>query len=451
MLPSCTQKFQGVTVSGKKLLFTTEDLRDFASEFPLYPLSTVVQRLCKIWCNHPEYVIGGALFGGLSTSYLAPSLALTVNNIGQLCSGRCTVPTSRIYNPNKQPSFKGGQCPVPYRITGEARYRASLDGYEASLLWDEVMGTAFRGPLVPKVGTPVPDFGSVPASGRQATFLCYTTIGGLPTEYTISGAGTSPPGGISGHGNAFYLQWYQYICYRLDGQPDTCGDGKPSYPLPPESDFSGTTYLTENTNINVKITPPGIPVDWKITPVYPNVLIPCFITIGGNQFYFDYDGLSVFDYSTNVSIDLLVPPDSRTIPPVLSPEPNTDPSVPDNKYSPQRRNPPVETPTEPPPECTQEKVALQKYLHVTVDTSNYTGRYIFSVDGVDEVVIAGWVRFSIDDVPLGDEIPIRRLESLFPLPLGANGYRLSPLHGCALTGEILELEQDLPQVWYKCE
>jgi hypothetical protein len=177
--------------------------------------------------------------------------------------------------------------------------------------------------------------------------------------------------------------------------------------------------------------------------------MPLFINFGGQRLYFDVDGLFEFRPTINVDLDVLAPPNVVTNPPTLTP---VSPPVgtPPNNFPPSQKYPPVEEP-EAAGGCTVVTTQNWDYLQVLVNIANYNGNSVFDDNTGAVVVFAGWVRWTIGGVPTGNEEPIRRTTQLFRFPIGVDGYQLSALHGCVLTGSVLSIEEELPKVQYECE
>lgn len=434
----------------KSLLYSMEEFRNVANAFPLSNLGLLRNQICRFWCEYPEWVLAGAGLSVVASSGGAvPAASITLGSLATLCSGRCTAAPNKGFNPRKQPGIVRGQCSVPYTFTGEAFYRASADGYTASVLFSAAPGTAFRGPFSLVSGSPLANFGSVNAGGFNLNLNCFTNPGGSATTYTGGAAGTNPAGGISGHGNSFFLQWYQITFTRVDGLPDTCGNGPVTYPSPPSSLYTYNTNIAINNNINLNLWPQPFNFPVTLSPVFNNVFMPLFINFGGQRLYFDVDGLYEFRPSITVNLPDLAPPDVDTLPPVLTPV-NPPSGTPPEDFPPSQEYPPPEEPGEG-GGCTVVTTQNWDYLQVLVNTSGYDGDYVFDDDGGSLVVFAGYVRWTIGGIPSGLEMPIRRTTQLFRFPIGVDGYLLSPLHGCTLTASVVSIEEDLQKVQYECE
>ena len=85
------------------------------------------------------------------------------------------------------------------------------------------------------------------------------------------------------------------------------------------------------------------------------------------------------------------------------------------------------------------------------DISSYSGNYVFDDNTGASVIFAGYLRWTIGGLPIGIEEPIRRVVALYRFPVGVDGYILSELHGCNLSGTIVLIEEELPKVQYECE
>jgi len=97
--------------------------------------------------------------------------------------------------------------------------------------------------------------------------------------------------------------------------------------------------------------------------------------------------------------------------------------------------------------CFPEDDLLREYVRVQV-IKDPSPRYVFnnSTGGNgDDTVICGYLRWVVDGLIAGDELPIRRRDQLFLIPEWADGYNLYSTEGSILTASIIFSSNDTQQ------
>lgn len=235
--------------------------------------------------------------------------------------------------------------------------------------------------------------------------------------------------------------------YRDDGLADDCGDPPPEYSPPPGD------YTPPSGNYDIQPRPDDsgwvirLPFTWIDADL--DLDIRPYIDVGGIKIDFDLGGINFYFDPDNAPIPL---PDENPNPDnILPPPPQVEaPDIPD--YEPRFDDIDIELDDiedkidNLPPPLVPCQEAEKEFVRVVADTSNYVGKVLFSDDDGEIVIFGGYIRFLIDGEPYGEEVPIRRLVSNFPMPDWANGYRLVPQNRIGLTGAIVKKTVPLPAV-----
>lgn len=369
--------------------------------------------------------------------------------------------------PPPTPPFEGGQCcGTTYTVT----YRRS---------WDRCGTSSFSQQLTKSMGNP----GTVEkVEYRREAGIGYVDIVGYDCSGTkrvlnvftsdniVTSCGETPLG------TGTPIPWDTVKVVILSVSPNdtaTCGNPNPEFPPPPP------TYTPPSGDIVIQPRPDNPDFNFNIPFVWVDadldIDIRPYIDVGGLNISFDFGGVNIdfdtdnppptYDPDTNPLPDTIFPP--TPLPPPGLPDIKVDidninnnitdinvdldnkpdkVDIPDYQDELDRIEAKIDNLPPPSPGLSPCSVAELSFVRVVADISSYRGKTVFT-DEINEVVVfGGYIRFLIDGEPYGEEIPIRRLVSNFPLPQWANGYRLIPQNGVVLTGAIVTKELPLPVV-----
>lgn len=367
---------------------------------------------CDFWQSFPNYVVNGK----------NPVSSLTRGFMNNLCAdlGNPPAPT---------PAFSGGQCTgVQYGI----RYQTAIISGGTLAGWSSTFQNS-TGNLIGAIASIQLFAQNVPCPLEHWSFNgqgIAPTFNNANRQYrldVVDSTGTTKQIVLSG--GASGVRFISF--YRIDGQPDNCGNPPANYPEnePNPGDFSST--ITINNNDGLDLTVP-------ITIIEGDQHFPFNIDVGGinlqlhmGGFYFNYNPLG--GDGTPVPLpdgqdDPLPTPDDlngkKTVEYQPSPDTDEDIIVVDK------------APEDPKEEDIGTKL---KYVVVNVISAPQNVKGQWGGENAPDVRYCGWFEWKFDAY-YGVRQPIHWYSAIFVAPPGATGYAYTLYNGIVGFASIYTLK-----------
>lgn len=349
---------------------------------------------CNFWQSFPNYVVNGK----------NPVSSLTRGFMNNLCAdiGNPPAPT---------PVFSGGQCAgIQYGIL----YQRAIIQNGTFAGWTTTFQNSTGG-LIGAIASiqlfaqnvPVPlEHWSYNGQGIDPTFNNANRIYRLDV---VDSTGTTKQVTLSTGASGIKFIGF----YRIDGQPDNCGNPPANYPAndPSPQDFSSSITINNNDGLDLVI---------PITLITGDLHFPFIIDVGGITVQIDMGGF-YFNYNNLGGDGNPVPlPDGQNDP-LPVPDDSNGKKTTDYQPSPDD-DPDIIVVDKQPQDPKEEDVGTKlKYVVVNVTSAPLNVKGQWGGGAAPDVRYCGWFEWKFDNY-YGVRQPIHWYSAIFVAPPGATGY-----------------------------
>jgi hypothetical protein len=317
--------------------------------------------------------------------------------------------------PPPPPAFPGGQCGgvlygVRIRFTGSNGVVEYAEDYN---LYGEISGNCTTLQTATYSNRETGWKAEISTHGRQSVGGYSTVL----TDWRIPAGGT----GVRFAPDTTVVASVDAV-WRMDGQPDNCGNLPSGYPpvILPEGDR--TTIINVNHDDGTSVAIPVV-INMPVANVDFDLNMPLTINLGGLHFHVDADGFHSGKPKKDNSKDIKDIKDKL--------DDATDPPNPEND--------PRLTPTVQPAADSDEEQDMDSPRWLKVHLTRLPDKAQYSRNG-RSVYFAGWLEFLKGDFAL-PRIQINYQKSIFRFPDGADGYSYTFTNGASGTVTVYTEEE----------